>query len=172
MNCSKTSRSAWSQSLKAESSRHPPKHQSSRARRSICCCASRCSPTVKATRSTIKPGDGFLIWGSSVRSKGWRCGFGSRCDGSVYSQQKAWDCPWRRSLFVDARCVSSLHRSVYQGGGSWEMRMNTFGPQMGSNRSNTVVLVPFAKVLVILAKLETSSQVPLRRFELNCGTNA
>ncbi len=70
MNCSKTSRSAWSQSLKAESSRHPPKHQSSRARRSICCCASRCSPTVKATRSTIKPGDGFLIWGSSVRRQG------------------------------------------------------------------------------------------------------
>jgi hypothetical protein len=49
MNCSKTSRSAWSQSFKALSLRHPPAHQSSRARRSICSWTPRCSPDVKPT---------------------------------------------------------------------------------------------------------------------------
>jgi hypothetical protein len=51
MNCSKTSRSASSQSFKAVPCRHPPADQSSCASRSICPWALRCSSTVKTILS-------------------------------------------------------------------------------------------------------------------------
>jgi hypothetical protein len=58
MNCSKTSRSAWNQSFKAVPWRHPPTHQSWRARRSICSWTPRCSSAVK---TTIRFLSGLLI---------------------------------------------------------------------------------------------------------------
>lgn len=96
MNCSKTSRSAWSQSPKAVPSPHPPAHQISLARCSICCWVLRCSSAVKITFSAIMLGNGFLILGSLFAPRRWRCGVGSRWDGQIHSQQATRERPNRR----------------------------------------------------------------------------
>jgi hypothetical protein len=72
MNCSKTSRSAWSQSFRGVPWRHPPAHQSSRARRSICSWTPRWSVDVKPT---IRFSSDFLIERFFMEHfmGGWKC---------------------------------------------------------------------------------------------------